>query len=620
MVGKKIKLYNLTPVDGEALLSYKGRLNAEDLYMQLYDIDENKGELVNVVEGKPKDGLVFDGDCLSVCAYLKEHNIQVDLVYIDPPFASSANYSKKLHLRNKKAKDEMKATCDSSIGEEIMYSDIWKKEDYLNWLYTRLIAIKEIMSDDASIYVHLDWHIGHYVKVLLDEIFGEENFKNEIIWHYQTYQGQVDSYFPRKHDTIFLYSKSNNPFFVLQKDDNPEGTIDFTRWNSYLNENNEITGANYPKTDSRFDGYIKRFIKENHRNPGPKDVILRIEGNTIDDVWDIKAVDPKNKSEKEDYITQKPEELLKRIIKASSTKDMVVADFFGGSGVTAKVSYDLGRKFITGDVGTNAIQTIRDRLKKAGASFEIIDIKDGLDLFRNPAQTIKQLFKLCSGEKRNSDSEYSSLWDGLVPYNKRMLYTKIIDNRKIIDENYLDYLITEISQDYINDMQDEYLILYVFKDENLSQKVVDKKIKEKGLDFKVYFNSIESILKEKQQQINIPDSVNVSITKKNNKYEVNILNYFSPYLKKKIDDENQKRINKSKNNIIKISESGYEFIEYVSFDTTLKNKWISTLEEKAEIGEQISGKYLLDTDKFKLKIRNIAGDELIISSEDLKNE
>ena len=367
MVGKKIKLYNLTPVDGEALLSYKGRLNAEDLYMQLYDIDENKGELVNVVEGKPKAGLVFDGDCLSVCAYLKEHNIQVDLVYIDPPFASSANYSKKLHLRNKKAKDEMKATCDSSIGEEIMYSDIWKKEDYLNWLYTRLIAIKEIMSDDASIYVHLDWHIGHYVKVLLDEIFGEENFKNEIIWHYQTYQGQVDSYFPRKHDTIFLYSKSNNPFFVLQKDDNPEGTIDFTRWNSYLNENNEITGANYPKTDSRFDGYIKRFIKENHRNTGPKDVILRIEGNTIDDVWDIKAVDPKNKSEKEDYITQKPEELLKRIIKASSTKDMVVADFFGGSGVTAKVSYDLGRKFITGDVGTNAIQTIRDRLKKAGA-------------------------------------------------------------------------------------------------------------------------------------------------------------------------------------------------------------------------------------------------------------
>ena len=148
----------------------------------------------------------------------------------------------------------------------------------------------------------------------------------------------------------------------MLKDDNPEQTIDFTRWNEYLNENNEITGANYPKTDSRFDGYYNRFVKENHRKPGPDDVILKIEGNTIDSVWDIKAVDPKNLSEKVDYPTQKPEKLIERIIKASSNQGDLVCDFFCGSGTTLAVAEKLGRKWIGSDLGKFAIHTTRKRL------------------------------------------------------------------------------------------------------------------------------------------------------------------------------------------------------------------------------------------------------------------
>lgn len=283
---------------------------------------------------------------------------KVDLIYIDPPFDSKADYRTPITLPG--TKFEQRPT----VIEQFAYTDTWKEGtiSYLKMMYPRLVLMRELLSERGSIYVHIDWHIGAYIKALLDDVFGKDNFRNEIIWHYQTYQGQVKAYFPRKHDNIFLYSKSQNPTFHLLKDDNPEGTIDFTRWNEYLNSNNEITGANYPKTDSRFTGYYNRFVKENHRRPGPQDVILRIEGNTIDSVWDIKAVDPKNKQERVGYATQKPEALLERIIKASSNKGDLVCDFFGGSGTTAAVAEKLGRRWITGDIGKPASLIMRKRL------------------------------------------------------------------------------------------------------------------------------------------------------------------------------------------------------------------------------------------------------------------
>ena len=282
----------------------------------------------------------------------------IDLIYIDPPFDSKADYRTKITLPT----GDIEAR--PAVIDQFAYSDTWKNGtvSYLEMLYPRLMLMRDLLSDKGSIYVHIDWHVGHYVKLLLDEIFGKNNFRNEIIWHYQTYQGQTRSYFPRKHDTMYIYSKTTSPIFHLLKDDNPEQTIDFTRWNQFLNENNEITGANYPETDSRFKGYYDRFIKEHHRKPGPQDIILRIEGNTIDSVWDIKAVDPKNKEERVGYATQKPEALLERIIKASSNENSIVADFFGGSGTTAAVAEKLGRRWITSDIGKPAIMIMRKRL------------------------------------------------------------------------------------------------------------------------------------------------------------------------------------------------------------------------------------------------------------------
>lgn len=211
------------PVEGQAvlgnfnrILKYKG---ADDVSMTLqrgmplYEME--KQETV----GENADGnMVIRGECVSACAYLKEQGIQVDLVYIDPPFASGADYAKKVYIRRNPKVAEAIAQAEQELDidelkafEEKMYGDVWDKEKYLNWMYENLMAIKSIMSETASIYVHLDYHIGHYVKILMDEIFGEDCFRNEIIWQRFTFHSDADK-FGSVHESIFYYSKNCNDY------------------------------------------------------------------------------------------------------------------------------------------------------------------------------------------------------------------------------------------------------------------------------------------------------------------------------------------------------------------------------------------------------------------------
>lgn len=264
----------------------------------------------------------------------------VRLVYIDPPFASKQDFS----------------------NDERAYSDKIKGAEFLEWLRRRLVLIREVMADNGSVFVHLDWHKVHYIKVLLDEIFGEGNFRNEIIWHYGTYVGNTKNNFPRKHDSILVYGRSNEErVFFPQRDGSPENDANYKRWQNYFNDNNEITGADYPADDSKFDGYVKRFIRENGREPEPEDVLLRVDGKLVDSVWEIQSVNPMAK-EKNGYPTQKPEELLQRIIASSSMEGDLVLDCFGGSGTTAAVAEKMGRRWITGDIGKLSIYTIQKRI------------------------------------------------------------------------------------------------------------------------------------------------------------------------------------------------------------------------------------------------------------------
>jgi len=333
--------HDLKPARNQVSLNYKNRLEPKD--MPLY-----KHKLVEQVNGGDSDNLLLHGDCLSACAYLKSKNIQVDLVYIDPPFNSGANYSKTIKLKNSK---------NTELYKEVLYSDKWKKEDYLNWLYERLMAIREVMSESGSIYVHLDWHIGHYVKILLDEVFGEKNFLNEIIWCY-TIGGKGKSFFGRKHDAIYWY-RVNSVHIFNEKD--KFVTIP-RKPNSHMRTKKDASGREYQeKTDKKSGKIYKYYIDE---------------GKISEDYWtDIEQLNRAD-AERIDYNTQKPEKLLTRIISASSNSGMIVADFFSGSGTTCAVANKLNRRFIGCDIGVNAIQTTRDRLVSEKASFNIVKIKD----------------------------------------------------------------------------------------------------------------------------------------------------------------------------------------------------------------------------------------------------
>lgn len=374
---------------------------------------------------------LYWGDNLQVMSHLlKEYRGQVDLIYIDPPFDSKADYKMKIKLHGLEIKN------DSTSFEEKQYTDIWTNDDYLQFMYERLILLRELLSEKGTLYLHCDWHKDHLLRCLIDEVFGASNFRNEIIWHYQTYQGQVKNFFPRKHDTILMVTKSKDWTFHMLKDEQVEKTIDFTRWNNFLNENNEITGANYPSSDSRFDGYLKRFIKENHRQPGPDDVILRLEGLTIDSVWDIKAIDPKNQAERLNYPTQKPEALLERIIKASSNPGDLVFDCFMGSGTTQAVAMKLGRRFIGSDINIGAMETSEKRLLKIQKDLEGKTMEDGnpyytdfevynvnnYEVFNNPIQARDILIKALEIQEYSKGNVYDGELDGrmvkIMPMNR----------------------------------------------------------------------------------------------------------------------------------------------------------------------------------------------------------
>ena len=607
---QKPKFYNITPAKGQALLNYQGRLlPSQKIGMQLFETDtveevRQKAKQTKLEERQKElnadfKNLLLHGDCLSACAYLKSKNIKVDLVYIDPPFASGANYAKKVYLRNGN-KTEFE-NDDNSIGEEIMYGDIWQKEDYLNWFYERLLAIREVMSESASIYVHLDWHIGHYAKVMLDEVFGEENFEREIIWskgNVSGFKGKAINWI-QSHDNIYFYTKNQDKVFKKQ-------------YNKYSKEYLD----KFDKTDKdgrrywQWSSTKRRYLDE-------------LKGLPVSDVWDIKYENNMSQN-RTDYNTQKPEEILIKIINASTDDHMIVADFFSGSGTTAKVSYELDRKFISCDIGINAIQTTRDRLAKAGAELDIVKIRDGVRLFRNPVQTTQKIFSLIDGFRSRVELGLGEFWDGgIISVKGSFVPVKFIGIDKKLTKVLLDVILEEIYQLEGNESgASKVKIIYTYKDLDIDQGYLNNQIRKSGKTMiKVELLSLDDLLADKSDMLFTEDNANIEIKKQGNKTIVKIKKYFSPYLKTKIDEYNAKRVKKGtleedKSKAVKISDNGLELIEAVQFDTELKKSgtWTSNLEleDKAEIKDKIKGVYELSTDKFRIKVRNIAGDEIII--------
>lgn len=255
---------------------------------------------------------------------------KVDLIYIDPPFDSKADYRTKVTLPGLDFQQK------PTVVEQFAYADTWEEGtiSYLKMIYPRLILMKELLSERGSIYVHIDWHIGSYMKVILDDIFGKENFVNEIIWYYRRWN-IAGSSFATNHDTILYYgkNKSNRVYNQLYIPKSEKSSAQGKSWKSVIDENG-----------------IRHSIMTDEPTKGVP----------MPDVWDVSMINPVAK-ERIGYATQKPEALLERIIKASSNEGDLVCDFFGGSGTTAAVAEKLGRRWITCDIGKPASLVMRKR-------------------------------------------------------------------------------------------------------------------------------------------------------------------------------------------------------------------------------------------------------------------
>ena len=297
----------------------------------------------------------------------------MDLIYIDPPFDSKADYKSKITLRA-----DSTITKVPTILEQFAYSDTWHKGtiSYLQMLTPRLMLMRELLSDKGSIYIHCDWHCGHYIKVLCDEIFGRENFRNEIVWRRSNGAGHTSSsQFFRNSDTIYYYTKGKDSIFYRQFKPYSSATMKMYKFDDgdgrgiyRLQELRDYSAESISKMD--LDNKIVRRGEKAYFKQYLKDK----EGATLDNVWeDIPSLQGSS-DERTGYATQKPEALLERIIKASSDEGSIVADFFMGSGTTCAVAHKLGRRFIGSDIGKPAVMTTRKRLLDIGAEFGLLNV------------------------------------------------------------------------------------------------------------------------------------------------------------------------------------------------------------------------------------------------------
>ena len=326
---------NIKPVKGRAMLTWIGKhpIDKVDYYPaqleEVYDLDDPATE--STYENfKSGPNLVFHGDNKEILSTLFVNGFRgkIDLIYIDPPFASGANYVRKVALRGKKDKIEAEGY---SVTEQIQYTDIWANDTYLQFMYERLILMRQLLSEKGSIYLHCDSTMSHSLKLIMDEVFGPDNFQREIIWRIGWISGfkSKAKNWIRNHDTIFFYTKDKSNF-IFNKEYLP---------------------------------YAKDYTRRDGSKPEGK-------GYPIEDTWNCNDIDRMDSiqimsfsPEKTGYETQKNENLLARIIKASSNKDSIVLDCFAGSGTTAVVAEKLGRRWIVADLNKGAIQITMRRIQ-----------------------------------------------------------------------------------------------------------------------------------------------------------------------------------------------------------------------------------------------------------------
>ena len=394
--------------------------------------------------GEEKDGWInkiFWGDNLQVMSHmLKEFRGKIDLIYIDPPFDSKADYKKKIEV-----KGVGKAETDSTSFEEKQYGDIWTNDEYLQFMYERFIVLRELMSSSGNIFIHCDWHKSSYLKIICEEVFGINNFVNEIIWKRKGGSSNPSKQLDVAIDTILWYRKTESAIFNAQFSKESQETKQYIeeRFNNFDENGRQfmkspIVSPNYRENlVYEYKGYTppangwsislelmkkwdedgKLYFPEHGNRIYRKIYLDEYPGQPISNIWtDIYVINPMA-LERLDYPTQKPEALLERIIKLASNEDSIIFDCFMGSGTTQAVALKLGRRFIGADINLGAIQTTTKRLLRVTdetdnvndiyTGFEVYNVNN-YDFFRNPIEAKNLLIEALEIQP----FAQSNVWDG----------------------------------------------------------------------------------------------------------------------------------------------------------------------------------------------------------------
>src|SRR6266571_8417515 len=399
---KRVEEYTFEPIRGYPMLQWAGKRPFTSTQYYPDQHKETHGPEVESWRNK-----IYWGDNIQVMSHLfKEYRGKVKLIYIDPPYDSKADYKRIIRIKDKET------TNDRTIFEEKQYTDIWTNDEYLQFMYERLILIRELLSDEGSFYLHCDWHKAHHLRLILDEIFGAEAFRNEIIWWYITTPAPQKN-FARQHDTIFFYSKSSN--LIFNRDE-----------------------VRVPYSEETLSKKASRRVFH-QANKSYQQVPHEL-GKVCPDVWEIPFINP-FAHERLDYPTQKPEAVIERIIKASSDPDDIIFDCFMGSGTTQAVAMKLGRRFLGADINLGAVQITTKRLLAVASElavqsptllaegeintlytgFEVYNVNN-YDIFRNPVQAKELLIQALEVNPLQAGSLFDGEKDGrmvkIMPINR----------------------------------------------------------------------------------------------------------------------------------------------------------------------------------------------------------
>lgn len=529
---------------------------------------------------------LFWGDNLQVLSHLlKEHRGKVDLIYIDPPFDSKADYVKRVKIRGEKI-----GGAQQSILEEAQYTDIWERDEYLQFMYERLLLLKELLSDTGSIYLHCDWHRNSYLRLIMDEVFGPDNMRDEVIWHYPS-MSNSDRYFPRKHDTILFYSKNADYYFNAQaesvREKYAEGTITRSQSPAGFNSDN----ANYLKSDTKL----------------------------ADTVWTISHLKGK---ENIGYPTQKPEKMLRRIIEASSKEGDTVLDCFVGSGTTCAVAQQLGRKWIGCDINIGAIQTTSKRLNqiidkqkkekdadfKGSLAFKVLNVNE-YDVFKNELEAKEIVMEMYGVEPIKR-----SYFDGVLDTD----FVKIISLNRVLNkmdirsilkgtEDAIDQFTKKTTTKHSEAVYSENVVI-ICSGMELDAHDYLKKENKTGVDIKVY-----DILNDTKELIfkQYPES-KMKVSSKGKKLTVEIQEFYSPLLMRRLEMENEKMLKKERQAKVKDFKQTIDSVAIdVDYDGKLFNAEVMDLPDKKEV---IAGTYEWEYNKkgkntVAVKIIDVLGEE-----------